>query len=188
MQIILQEKIRNLGMIGDIVDVKPGYARNYLLKQGKAMVANKTNIEVVNAKRKELEKLEKERIKEAKVRVKGIEAAEKIEIKVHTNEEGKLFGSIGAAEVVDYLAEKGINVHKSEVTVVEMPIRFIGEYTVLIECYADVNAKLPLILTSDNINIKESQEEESQAATEEEIVEASDDEALEDDQTNSDAE
>ena len=82
MQIILQEKIRNLGMIGDIVDVKPGYARNYLLKQGKAMVANKTNIEVVNAKRKELEKLEKERIKEAKVRVKGIEAAEKIEIKL----------------------------------------------------------------------------------------------------------
>ena len=88
--------------------------------------------------------------------------------------------------MVDYLAEKGINVHKSEVTVVEMPIRFIGEYTVLIECYADVNAKLPLILTSDNINIKEGQEE-SQAATEEEIAEASD-ETLEDDQTNSDAE
>ncbi len=162
MQVILQEKIRNLGGIGDIVQVKPGYARNYLLRQGKAMIASKSNIDTVIAKRSELEKLEKARIKEAKAKVAAIEALGEITMNVHTNEEGKLFGSIGAAEIVDWLHKQGQDVHKSEVSIVESPLRFIGTYTAQVECYAEVIAKLKLTLTSDNVKTEVSSEEAPQ--------------------------
>lgn len=167
MQVILQEKIRNLGGIGDIVQVKPGYARNFLLRQGKAMIASKSNIDAVLAKRSELEKLEKARIQEAKLKVAAIEALGEITMDVHTNEEGKLFGSIGAAEIVDWLHAKGQDVHKSEVSIVESPLRFIGTYTAQVECYAEVIAKLKLTLTSENVKPEVTEEAKPDEASEE---------------------
>ena len=173
MQVILQEKIRNLGGIGDIVQVKPGYARNFLLRQGKAMIASKSNIDQVMAKRSELEKIEKARIKEAKLKVATLQALGEINMTVHTNEEGKLFGSVGAAEIVDWFSQKGHDVHKSEVAIVESPIRFIGTYTVQVECYAEVLAKLMLNLTSDSVKVKEEvkQQEQEEAEQEEQSTE-----------------
>ena len=166
MQVILQEKIRNLGNIGDIVDVKNGYARNYLFREGKALAATKTNIAVVEAKRAELEKLEKQRIKEAKVRVAKLESLGEVVLNVHSNPEGKLFGSVGAQEITHWFTEKGHDVHKSEVVIQDGPLRFVGNYTLAIECYAGVLATLPLKLESDTIiDAKESAESDAVEST-----------------------
>lgn len=148
MQVILQEKIKNLGAIGEIVDVKPGYARNYLFRSGKALPANKDNVAQVMARKSELEKIEVERRKQATERVKHIESVEAIEISVPTNEEGKLFGSVGSAEIVDHLTTLGIEVAKQEVSILEVPVRTIGEYTVIVQAHADVAAQVKLRLLS----------------------------------------
>ena len=172
MQVILQEKIRNLGNIGDIVDVKNGYARNYLFREGKALAATKANVAVVEAKRAELEKVEKQRIKEAKVRVGKLEALGEVVLNVHTNPEGKLFGSVGAQEITAWFAEKGQDVHKSEVVIQDGPLRFVGKYTLAIECYAGVLATLPLILESDVV--LDAQEEAESVTKDAEVEEDSD--------------
>ena len=164
MQVILQEKIRNLGNIGDIVDVKNGYARNYLFREGKALAATKANVAVVEAKRTELEKVEKQRIKEAKVRVAKLEVLGEVVLNVHTNPEGKLFGSVGAQEITAWFADKGQDVHKSEVVIQDGPLRFVGKYTLAVECYAGVLATLPLVLESDVVL---DAQEEKQSVTEE---------------------
>jgi len=158
MQVILQEKIRNLGNIGDVVEVKAGYARNYLFREGKALAATKSNVAVVEAKRAELEKIEKERIKEAKVRVVKLESLGEVLLEVHANPEGKLFGSVGAHEIAMWFAEKGQTVHKSEVIIQDGPLRFVGKYVLNIECYAGVLATLPLLVKSDAVIEEEPQE------------------------------
>ena len=167
MQVILQEKIRNLGNIGDVVEVKAGYARNYLFREGKALAATKGNVAVVEAKRAELEKIEKERIKEAKVRVVKLESLGEVLLEVHANPEGKLFGSVGAHEIAMWFAEKGQTVHKSEVIIQDGPLRFVGKYVLNIECYAGVLATLPLLVKSDAV-IEEETEEVSVSAAESE--------------------
>ena len=148
MQVILQEKIKNLGAIGEIVDVKPGYARNYLFRSGKALPANKANVEQVMARKSELEKIELERRTQATERVKQLEAVGVIEISVPTNEEGKLFGSVGSAELVDHFSTLGLEVSKQEVSIVEVPVRAVGEYTVVVQAHADVAAQVKLKLLS----------------------------------------
>ena len=151
MQVILQEKIRNLGNIGDVVEVKNGYARNFLFREGKALTATKENVKVVETRRAELEKLEKEKVKLAKVRVGELEKLGQVELTVHSNPEGKLFGSIGAHEIVSWFADNGQEVHKSEVVIHDGPIRFVGEFILHIECYAGVHASLPLLIKSDTV-------------------------------------
>lgn len=151
MQVILQEKIKNLGAIGEIVDVKPGYARNFLYRTGKALPANKQNIAEVMARKNELEKIEQKRLAEAKKRVVQIEKIGKITISVPTNEEGKLFGSVGAAEIVTALLEHGIEAVKQEVSIVEVPVRSVGEYTVQIHAHADAIAEIKLVLNSSTV-------------------------------------
>ncbi|GEM_PF-214763 len=151
MQVILQEKIKNLGAIGEIVDVKPGYARNFLYRTGKALPANKQNIAEVMARKNELEKIEQKRLAEAKKRVVQIEKIGKITISVPTNEEGKLFGSVGAAEIVTALLEHGIEAVKQEVSIVEVPVRTVGEYTIQIHAHADAIAEIKLVLNSSTV-------------------------------------
>ena len=165
MQVILQEKIRNLGNIGDVVEVKAGYARNYLLREGKALAATKNNVAVVEAKRAELEKVEKERIKEARVRVVQLESMGEVLLEVNANPEGKLFGSVGAHEISKWFEEKGHTVHKSEVIIQDGPLRFVGKYTLNIECYAGVLATLPLLVKSDSV-IEEDAQDDSPASNE----------------------
>ena len=178
MQVILQEKIKNLGTIGEIVDVKPGYARNYLFSKGKALPANKDNVAKVMAKKSELEKIEKEKLLAAKKRVEGINQIREISISVPTNEEGKLFGSIGSAEVLEVLIEKGVEVSKQEISILEMPVRSVGDYTVVIQPHADVSAELMLKLTSStasDLNDKKEQDKTSAVSSSEDSTDASTD-------------
>lgn len=164
MQVILREKIKNLGTIGEIVDVKPGYARNYLFSKGKALPASKDNVAKVIAKKSELEKIEKEKLLAAKKRVERINKISEFSIAVPTNEEGKLFGSIGATEVLEVLIEKGLEVTKQEISILEVPVRTVGDYTVVIQPHADVSAELILRLTSStalDLNQKSKQDKQS---------------------------
>ena len=161
LKVILQEKIRSLGGIGDIVEVKGGYARNYLLPKQKARVATKQNIATVEVMRAELEKIERERVAEATVRAQAIQELGKLRIQVQTNEEGKLFGGVSAAEIVDLLAQHDTTVHKNEVSITDGPIRIVGEYTIRIECYADVYADLSIEVFSDTVRNNESSQNDS---------------------------
>lgn len=151
MQVILQEKIKNLGTIGDIVSVKPGYARNFLYRTGKALPANKVNVDRVTAMRGKLEKIESERLAVAKQRVLVIEKLKNVTITVPTNEEGRLFGSVGATEIIAALAKRGIIVSKQEVSILEVPVRAIGLYTIEVQLHADATAHLPLVLDSSTV-------------------------------------
>ncbi|MEC8460754.1 MAG: 50S ribosomal protein L9 [Pseudomonadota bacterium] len=149
MQVILQEKIKNLGNIGDVVVVKPGYARNCLLRQGKALRATKQNMEAVDARRGELEKLDQDRKRSAQQRAERIESTGDLNMIVSTNAEGRLFGSIGVSEVIQHLKGQA-EVDKSEVVIVGAPIRQVGEYKVLIQCHPEVEAVLRLSIKSNN--------------------------------------
>ena len=163
MQVILQEKIKNLGAIGEIVDVKPGYARNYLFRSGKALPANKENVERVMAKRSELEKIEKQKFKEAQKRAETIAAVKTVELQVPTNEEGKLFGSISSAEIVDALSLKGLEVSKQEVSILESPVKSIGQYTVVVQIHPDVAENLIFNLTSSTVESVKTETVDQQA-------------------------
>ncbi|MED7819810.1 MULTISPECIES: 50S ribosomal protein L9 [unclassified Francisella] len=142
MQVILKEKVENLGVLGDIVNVKPGYARNFLIPFGKAVQATKTNIEVFEAQKAELEKAEKARFDAAVV------TADSIKDKVYTIEAqagdgGKLFGSVGTAEVAEAVSkESGKEIEKSQVRMPEGVIRSIGEFELSIHVYTDVDADI----------------------------------------------
>ena len=176
MQVILQEKIKNLGAIGQIVDVKPGYARNYLFRSGKALPASKENVNRVMAKRSELEKVEKQKFQEAKKRAEQITKIQKVDLTVPTNEEGRLFGSISAAEIVDALISSGVEVAKQEISILESPIRAVGTYTIVVETHPDVSENLILNLTSSTIedlkiNGKDFQEEPSDKSQSQDVTE-----------------
>ncbi|API86895.1 50S ribosomal protein L9 [Francisella uliginis] len=142
MQVILKEKVENLGVLGDIVNVKPGYARNFLIPFGKAVQATKANIEVFEAQKAELEKAEKARFDAA------VATAESIKDKVYTIEAqagdgGKLFGSVGTAEVAEAVSkESGKEIEKSQVRMPEGVIRTIGEFELSIHVYTDVDADI----------------------------------------------
>lgn len=142
MQVILKEKVENLGVLGDIVNVKPGYARNFLIPFGKAVQATKTNIEVFEAQKAELEKAEKARFDAAVI------TADSIKDKVYTIEAqagdgGKLFGSVGTAEVAEAVSkESGKEIEKSQVRMPEGVIRSIGEFELSIHVYTDVDADI----------------------------------------------
>ena len=167
MQVILQEKIKNLGSIGEIVDVKPGYARNYLFRSGKALPATKEHVARVMERKSELEKIELQKLTEAKQRVAVLEKLESLDLSVPTNEEGKLFGSVGSSEVVDLLLSNGHEVSKQEVSILETPIREVGDYTVVVQAHPDVAAHIVLKLTSSTVTqvvTKASGDEDSASA------------------------
>jgi large subunit ribosomal protein L9 len=138
MQVILKEKIRNLGSLGECVNVKPGFARNYLIPQGKALMATKTNLAEFEAQRAEFEKQEAERLAKAQSQAEKIEALE-IMIEAKAGEGGKLFGSIGTRDIADHISAKGVNVGKHQVRMPEGVIREIGEFDVAIHLHTDVD-------------------------------------------------
>lgn len=178
MQVILQEKIKNLGAIGEIVDVKPGFARNYLFRSGKALPANKENVTRVMERKSELEKIEKKKLEDARKRVVQIEKLTSVDLAVPTNEEGKLFGSIGAAEIVDILRSNNLDVSKQEVSILEMPVRVVGQYTIVVQAHADASAKIQLNLTSSTVseltNAKNSHQEQKHDGGHDAEVQAND--------------
>lgn len=139
MEVILLEKVKNLGVLGDKVKVKPGYGRNYLVPQGKAAPANKSNLEAFEQKRAEYEAKANTLLVDAQARAAKFENAEAT-ITANASPEGKLFGSVGPREIADAFSAQDLALEKSEVIMPEGAIHNIGDYEVEITLHADVKA------------------------------------------------
>ena len=144
MEVILMETVENLGAVGDKVNVKSGFARNYLVPQGKAKMATAANLAEFEARRAELEKLAAEAKATAEQRKLQIEALGAINVNARVGSEGKLFGSIGVADVVDAIATLDVTIEKSEVRMPEGALRVVGEHQVDIHLYTDVDAQVTI--------------------------------------------
>ena len=141
MNVILLEKIGNLGDLGDEVSVKPGFARNYLLPQGKAVTADDENRTVFEGRRAELEASANEKLAEANTRAEKLVDKE-LSIAVKSGEEGRLYGSVGTQNIADALTAEGIPVERSEIRMPEGVIRVLGEYEIAIQLHTDVTAQI----------------------------------------------
>lgn len=148
MKVILLEKVGRRGRLGDQVVVKKGFARNYLLPQGKAIPATPDNLVKLQERRAELEANMQKRIGEAEVRKASIEGIQ-ITISMKAGDQGKLFGSVGAQDIVSAAAAQGVEIVRSEIRLPDGPIRNVGEYQVEIHVYEDVNASLPVFVVAD---------------------------------------
>lgn len=148
MEVILFEKIDRLGSIGDLVNVKAGFARNFLLPQGKAKVATDANKAEIESRRAEFEKIAEEAIADASKRKEQIEALA-ITITAKSATEGKLFGSIGNVDIAAAVTEAGVAIEKREVRLPDGPIRQAGEYEVTIHLHSDVDAIAKITIIGD---------------------------------------
>mgnify|MGYP001187963909 CR=1 FL=1 len=148
MQIILLEKVANLGSLGEQVTVRPGYARNYLFPQGKAVPATKANVEQFEARRAELEAQAADKLSAAQARAEQINEIE-LSAAVKAGDEGKLFGSLGNRDVADLASAAGVELAKSEVLLPEGPVRQVGEYDITIRLHPEVEAVLKLHVVAE---------------------------------------
>lgn len=144
MEVILMEEIENLGTVGDKVSVKAGFARNFLVPQGKAKMATAANLAEFEARRAELERAAAEAKTEAEQRKAAIEALGVIEISARVGSEGKLFGSDGVAEICEAVEAIGGDVQKSELRMPEGALRVIGEHVVDIHLYTDIDTQITI--------------------------------------------
>lgn len=141
MQVILLEKVRNLGNLGDRVHVKPGYGRNYLIPKNKAVFATNANIAHFEERRSELEKKAQQAYAVAEQRAAKINDAS-IVIEAQASDEGKLYGSVGVNEVRDAMKAKSIDVSKHEIAMPEGPLHSIGHFVIHIHVHTDIVAHL----------------------------------------------
>lgn len=148
MDVILLEKVANLGDLGDRVSVKPGFGRNFLVPGGKAVLATADRIAEFEKRREELEKAAADRLAQAKTRAESVEKLS-ITIAHQVGEEGKLFGSVGLVEIVKACAEAGVELDKSEVKLSEGSIRQVGEFEVAVHLHADVVATIKLAVVAE---------------------------------------
>jgi len=140
MEVILLENIGNLGGLGDKVNVKSGYGRNFLIPQGKAVAATADNLVEFEARRAELEATAAAVLAAAETRAEAINGFGLLTIEANAGEEGKLFGSIGTRDIADALTAAGTEVDKSEVRLPDGALRELGEYEVSIQVHHDVTA------------------------------------------------
>ncbi len=148
MDIILLEKVDRLGKLGDLVSVKPGFARNFLLPSGKAKIANETNIKELEERRVELEAKEAENLSLAQARKTQLEALV-LSITSKVGSEGKLFGSVGNTDIAEVIVVAGVQVEKKEVRLPTGPIRTAGEYEIDLHLHTDVNATVKLTIIGE---------------------------------------
>ena len=141
MNVILLENVENLGGIGDLVKVKPGYGRNFLLPQGKAALATPENMKAIEERRAELEQAAAEELARAQGRAKSVDGVELV-IKANAGSEGKLFGSVGPIDIADALSAIQVEVERAEIRMPEGPIGEIGEYTIGVHLHSEVNAEI----------------------------------------------
>lgn len=146
MNVILLESVNKLGSLGDNVRVKAGFARNFLVPQGKAVFATQANLAKFEARRTELEKIEATKLAQAQKRADALNAL-KISIQAEVSEEGKLFGSVGTRELADAIAEQGATIEVSEISLPEGVIRFIGVYDIRVNLHSDVHATVHVEIT-----------------------------------------
>jgi len=149
MQVILLDKIAHLGKVGDQVNVKSGFARNYLIPQGKAVMATKANIEHFEARRAELEEKAAQALAAAVDRAARLEALGSVTIASKAGDEGRLFGSIGTRDIADAITAKGVEVAKSEVRLPNGLIRTLGEHEVTFQFHGEVFSHLNVIIVAE---------------------------------------
>ncbi len=148
MDVILLEKIENLGDIGDQVKVRPGYGRNFLLPQGKAALATAENVAKLEARRAELESKAADELAAAQERAKQFEGFA-LTIPAKAGTEGKLFGSIGTADIAEACENAGVPVEKREVRMADGPIRIAGEHEVELHLHSDVAVVIPVTVVAE---------------------------------------
>jgi len=148
MELILLQKVRNLGDLGDKVSVKPGYGRNFLIPQGKAVRVNAANLAAFEQRRAEYEARAKNALSEAEAR-KAKLAEVSVTIEAHASPEGKLYGSVGPRDIAEALHAIGHEVHKGEVILGEGPLRNTGEFEVAIHLHADVQTSVKVIVVGE---------------------------------------
>ena len=149
MEVILLEKIQNLGDLGEKIIVKPGYARNFLLPKKKAIVANTENLVAFEARRAELEKAAKETLDAATAGKTAIEAIGSIAIEARSGDEGKLFGSIGNTDLAEAISKAGAEVAKRDIRLPEGPICHTGEFKIGVHLHSDVNVEVTVVVTAE---------------------------------------
>ena len=148
MKLILLQKVVNLGGLGDKVDVKPGYGRNFLVPYGKAVPATAANVAAFEAKRAEYEAKADAVLAAAQARLAGLEGAE-VTITANASTEGKLFGSVGARDIAEAFTAAGHKLEKSEVIMSDGAIRRTGEFEVTVHLHADVETKVKVIVAPE---------------------------------------
>ncbi|MBT8443825.1 MAG: 50S ribosomal protein L9 [Gammaproteobacteria bacterium] len=148
MEVILLEKIDNLGTIGDRVKVRSGYGRNYLLPKGKATLATAENIAIFEERRAELERKQADEMAAAGARADQIGAL-RIKLLAKAGTEGKIFGSLGTIDIAEACTEAGVPVERSEVRLPDGPLRTLGEHEIEIHLSSDVNVNLRVEVVSD---------------------------------------
>ena len=148
MDVILLQKVANLGNIGDRVKVKSGFGRNFLLPQGKATVATPDNIKRFEARRAELERAAREHMSSAEERAGALKEF-KLVIPSKAGTEGKLFGSIGTADIAEASAKQGHKLARAEVRLPTGPLRTVGEHVVALHLHTDIDVQLPVVITAE---------------------------------------
>jgi len=141
MNVILLEAVENLGSIGDLVKVKPGYGRNYLLPQGKAALATPENMKEIEKRRVELERVAAEELAKARERAKAFENLEVV-IPANAGSEGKLFGSVGPIDIVESLAAVQVEAERAEIRMPDGPLQEVGDFTIGVHLHSDVDAEI----------------------------------------------
>jgi large subunit ribosomal protein L9 len=149
MQVILLEKINKLGALGQEVNVKNGYGRNFLIPQGKAVPATAENRETFQQRRAELEAASAERLAAAQARKEKLEALERVTIASKAGDEGKLFGSIGGRDLAEATTAAGVELNKSEVRLPNGPLRHTGEFEIQVHLHAEVEAVLRVAIVAE---------------------------------------
>ena len=149
MEVILLENIGNLGALGDTVDVKPGYGRNFLIPQGKAVPATQDNVARFETRRAELEAAAAEKLAAAQARGEALATLGAVNIAATAGEEGKLFGSVGTRDIAEALTAAGCEVDKSEVRLPEGVIRELGEYEIMIQVHAEVSSSVAIHIVAE---------------------------------------
>ncbi len=149
MELILLQKVKNLGNLGDKVNVKPGYGRNYLVPQGKATAATAENIAEFEQRRAEYEAKANQQLAGAEARKAQLENAS-VTVKANASPEGKLFGSVGPRDIAEAFTAAGIALDKSEVVMGEGPLRHIGEFEVQVHLHADVHTTVKVVVVAED--------------------------------------
>ncbi|MGC4028162.1 MAG: 50S ribosomal protein L9 [Steroidobacteraceae bacterium] len=148
MDVILLERVANLGNLGDRVAVRSGYARNYLLPKGKATLATPANVERFEARRAELEKAQREALAGAEGRKAKFEGF-RLQITAKAGSEGKLFGSIGTSDIAEAATAAGQELARSEVRLPNGPLRTVGEHVVVVHLHTDIDVELPITISAE---------------------------------------
>jgi large subunit ribosomal protein L9 len=148
MDVILLTKVANLGNIGDRVKVKSGYGRNFLLPKGKATLATPENVKKFEARRAELEKIAREQFQDAESRAAAFKDF-KLQITAKAGTEGKLFGSIGTADIAEACTAQGHKLARAEVRLPTGPLRTVGDHMITLHLHTDIDVQLPVVITAE---------------------------------------